>query len=99
MSMTTEEILTLQALKFKETHMHPVSPVLEAALEENGEKGPIPLRNICALISVPMFQNVEIYCQLLNMSKRKFVELALVDLLEKCNTVVDQVQPFPLEQE
>lgn len=99
MSMTTDEILTLQALRFKESHFHATSSALESAIEQEGEAGQIPLRNICALISVPMFQDIEVYCQMLNLSKRKFVELALSDLLIKTQAVIDKVQPFPADQE
>lgn len=100
MSMTTEEILTLQALRFKESHTHATSPLVEAAINEAGEATEsLPLRNICALISVPMFTEVETYCELLNLSKRKFVEMALSDLLTKTHAVLDRVQPWPQEQE
>lgn len=95
MTMTTEETLTLQALKFKASHSGK-GPLLEAALKS----APADItRNICALISVPLFEEVESLCSLLDLSKREFVEMALIDLVQKTKQVIDKVQPWPQEEE
>lgn len=95
MSMTTEETLTLQALKFKAAHVGRGS-LLEAVLADAPQEA---TRNICALISVPLFNEVEQFCNMLELSKREFVEMALVDLLEKTHAVIDRVKPWPEGEE
>jgi hypothetical protein len=42
-----------------------------------------------------LFEEVENYCGLLDLSKRRFVEMALQDFLVKTRAVVDKVQPWP----
>lgn len=96
MSMTTRETLMLKALQFKETNTG--GQLGEALLDQVLEKQPEAARNICAMISVPLFNEIETYCSLLDISKRRFVEMALQDLLEKTKSVVDEVQPFMDEE-
>lgn len=96
MSMTTKEILMLKTLQFKETHTG--GQLGEALLDHALEKQPEAARNICAMISVPLFNDIETYCSLLDISKRRFVEMALQDLLEKTKAVIDEVNPFMDEE-
>lgn len=49
------------------------------------------MRNVCALISVPLFEELEAMCGLLGLSKREFIEAALIESLAKANTVIDEV--------
>ena len=41
------------------------------------------LRNVCALISVALFDRLEETCNLLEISKRQFIEAALVECLDR----------------
>lgn len=57
-------------------------------------------RNLCAQISPELFGEVENYCGLLNISKRRFVEQAIIELLDQTKAVFDEIQPFErLEKE
>lgn len=49
------------------------------------------MRNVCALISVPLFDELEAMCGLLGLSKRQFIESALIEALAKANAIVDEV--------
>jgi hypothetical protein len=91
--MKTNEILTLQALKFKKELLAGASdlPSDAPAWMANAEPGGDNIRNICALISIPLFDEVERLCGVLRMSKRRFVELALRDFAEKANQTIDDV--------
>jgi hypothetical protein len=97
--MSPKETLTLQALKLKALHTRGCSdPAFLEALLENAtpeEKAQATeTRNICALVSLPLFDKVEQLCGLLELSKRQFVEMALVDFVAKANLVMAEVDPF-----
>ena len=51
-------------------------------------------RNICAIISTTLFDNVENVTNLLSMSKRQFVEHALIEAVEKANSIINEVNPM-----
>lgn len=91
--MKTHEILTLQALKFKQDLLNGNSDLPEGAPEwmANVDPGADNTRNICALISIPLFEEIERFSNVLSMSKRRFVELALRDLAEKANQAIEDV--------
>jgi hypothetical protein len=100
--MRTDELLRYKALHQKYVHHNEAmfDYIDNGALKvEQDPENPI-FRNICANISGPLFEEVEKYCALLEISKRKFVELALIDLLDKAHEIVSEVRPFEaLEQE
>jgi hypothetical protein len=96
--MSPKETLTLQALKLKQLHTRGCSdPAFLEALLENAKPEGVPepeMRNICALVSRPLFDKVEQLCGLLELSKRQFVEMALVEFVDKANQVMSEVAPF-----
>lgn len=51
-------------------------------------------RNLCAQISHELFGEVENYCGMLNISKRRFVEQAIIELLDQTKAVFDEIEPF-----
>ena len=78
--------------------------IFEAALKdpENVEAIKANLRNVCALISVELFDDLEGICGLLDMSKRKFIENALIFAIEEANVVIREtglLDRFPGEDE
>lgn len=91
--MKTNEILTLQALKFKRNLLAGASDLPDGAPAwmANSDSGGDNTRNICALISIPLFEEIERLSSVLSMSKRRFVELALRDLAEKANDAIEGV--------
>lgn len=48
-------------------------------------------RNVCALISVPLFEELESMCSLLDLSKRQFIEAALIEAIAKAKDVIEEV--------
>lgn len=94
--MSPKEVLTLQALKLKQLHTRGVSDpaFVEALLESAPAESKSEMRNICALVSLPLFEKVEQLCSLLDLSKRQFVEMALVDFVAKADSVMADVNPF-----
>ena len=91
--MNTKEILTLQALKFKKDLLDGRQdlPKDAPAWMADVDPGTDDTRNICALISVPLFEQINHLSTVLSMSKRRFVELALRDLAEKANQAIEDV--------
>lgn len=93
--MKTSELLQLQALKFKQQ-------VLDQTPDfETAEDGPAWMRdsydatgesrNICAMIPVPLFEEIQRLSGLLSISKRRMVEIALRDVAIGANKALDDV--------
>lgn len=95
--MRTDEILLLQALKFKQLSHHGFSgpDLVERVLEANPEEAKKSMRNICAFISPELFQEIEEIRSLLEFSKRQIVEMALLDFVEKAKKIVADNNIFP----
>lgn len=95
--MTPSETIRLQALKLKELNTRNMNlamseHLIESAVQQNPDQK--ELRNICALISADRFSQVEYLCNLLDLSKRVFVEMALGDFIAKANAIVEEVDPL-----
>lgn len=98
--MNTNEVLTLQALKFKELHTqghNMPGRMVEQLIDQNSEAKE-KLRNICAFITPALFEKVENLCVMLDVSKRQFVEMALSDLVEKSNGIIAEFDVLPAQE-
>jgi len=93
--MKTDELLTLQALKFKQSLTGGVNSKLAEHVIENTPQLKEKLRNICAFISPELFDDIESLCGVLDLSKRQFVEMALVDLVEKAKGTLHTLDALP----
>lgn len=90
--MRSNETLLLQALKLKQLGDKGFSgdgDMLELLLLQNPEAAKEKMRNICAFISPELFDDVSSVCNILSLSKRELIEMALVDVLEKAHKVID----------
>lgn len=56
-------------------------------------------RNICAIVSTTLFNDVENVTNLLGISKRTFVEHALIEAVQKSQFIINEVNPMESEQE
>jgi hypothetical protein len=104
--MNTHQTLMLQALKIKELNTQGFtasSGDLVGNLVESNEEVKVKMKNICAFITPELFGEVEEMGNLLDLSKRQIVEMALVDFLNKAQAVIQEVDVFegvePLKQE
>jgi hypothetical protein len=97
--MRTDETLLLQALKIKElTHKGSSGPdLVERLLDANPEEAKKSMRNICAFISPQLFDDVNGLSNVLELSKRQIVEMALLDFIEKAHKIIKEVDPFPVD--
>lgn len=95
--MNFQEVIQLKALELKQLHTQGVGDTVHEHLLEQALKTPegqALTRNICAHVSIDLFQRVEGCCSMLNLSKRQFVEMALKEALDRADAIVDQVDPF-----
>lgn len=90
--MKSEELLMLQALKLKKMNSRGYEgpDLVDQLILQNPDEAKEKLRNICAFISPELFGQIDSLCDLLDLSKREFVEMALVDLVSKAHAVIDQ---------
>ena len=95
--MNTNQTLLLQALKVKQINTQGFSATsgdLIGQLIEGQDDVKVKMKNICAFISPELFNQVEDMGQLLDLSKRQIVEMALVDFLDKANSIIQEVDVF-----
>lgn len=95
--MQFDELIKLQALKLKAMHQIGTDHlgeggIQEALFAEASESA--KLRNICAAITPQLFDQIEGCCSMLEISKRRFVESALIDAVTKAQLIVADVDPF-----
>ena len=90
--MKSEKILMLQALKLKKlnTRGYDGMDLVQHLVDQNEEEAKTKLRNICAFISPQLFEEINSLTNLLDLSKREFVEMALQDLVAKSHAVLEQ---------
>lgn len=94
--MNFHETIQLQALKLKQSTFGAGAmndTLVDMALQQDPTLGGLT-RNICAHIPVPLFERVEQCCQTLELSKRRFVEMALIEALERAETIIAEIDPF-----
>ena len=94
--MRTDETLLLQVLKFKQlnTRGHSLGHDLVGRMIEDQPEVKEKMRNICAFITPELFEKIEGLGNILELSKREIVEMALLDFVDKANKVVEEVDPF-----
>ena len=93
--MNSIDTLTLKALELKRsiygsTNGHMLDHLLEANPKSRDES----MRNICAFIHKDLFASVEELCTNLDLSKREFVEMAIIDLIAKAKEIMTRHDVF-----
>ena len=83
--MTLDEMIQFQVLKLKASaslqgRLH------DAAVEQ--AEGKIQLRQMCAKVSPQLYDAVENVCQMLDMSKRQFIEAAVSEACTKAEAQI-----------
>jgi hypothetical protein len=94
--MTPSQTIQLQALKLKATMEGSHPTLVDSILENpiNKEELKKEFRNVCSLIHVQQFDELENLCSLLDLSKREVISMALNDFIPKANAIVSEVNPF-----
>ncbi|MGH8349563.1 MAG: hypothetical protein ACRES5_23835 [Pseudomonas sp.] len=86
--MNFDETIQLQVLKLKAQSGGIKGKLLDQLLEESGETAHV--RQMCAKVSHLVYEDLEQVCVLLDMSKREFIESAVVDALARAHQVIDK---------
>lgn len=93
--MNTSQLLQLQALKFKRQviddnpdfeHTDNTPAWMRDTYEVSGDT-----RNICAMIPLSLFQEIDRLSGVLSISKRRMIEMALRDMAISANKALDDV--------
>lgn len=86
--MNLQELIQLQVLKQKAVHSGR-GAILERLIEA-GEAENLPLRQMCAKVSVQLYQELENTCSALDMTKREFIEAAVSDAIDQARVVIEK---------
>ena len=88
--MHFDQFIQYRALAFKFEDFKAV----DHALENPEVVERLKLRTVCTGIAPSVFDDLECLCNLLEISKRRFAELALIEAIEKANFILQQVDAF-----
>ena len=89
--MNLQEVIQLQVLKQKA--LRTGRGALLERLIESGEveaHGALLLRQMCAKVSVELYQDLENTCSALDMTKREFIEAAVSDAIAQAHAVIEK---------
>lgn len=97
--MTPSQVVQLQALKLKATIEGNQPSLIDSVLNNpaNQEALKKDFRNVCALLHARQFEQLESICELLSLSKREVITLALSDFLPRARAIVSEIDPFEHE--
>ena len=90
-----QEYLLQKALAFK--HTGDIGHFLDNLSEE--ELAKLPVKNVCAKLSISLVNNLESACAVLSISKQKFIENAIVSYLMDFNEITDKYDIFRYDEE
>lgn len=83
--MNFDDLLRYKTLdrKFVASGSNLMELVASEAIENN-----VPMKNVCALIHQELFDDLTSTCALLDISKRTFIEGAIIDALKKAEAIM-----------
>jgi hypothetical protein len=88
--MNLEEMIQLQVLKFKASHS--ARGALNDALIDQAEAdGKVKPVQMCAKVSPQLYEAVDHVCQMLDLTKREFIEAAVVEAVAIAERHIDKM--------
>jgi len=89
-----DEILTYKALAFK--HGADQSPLLDMVVAQNPDNPALQnvTKNVCAHLSIQLVDRLESALGVLDMSKRQFIETAIIDALDRFDAIAHDYDIF-----
>lgn len=84
--MTFDDLIRFKALhlKFVASGSNVVELLADGKMEHS-----IPMKNVCAMITQELFDDLTNTCSLLDISKRTFIESAIVEALAKAKNIME----------
>lgn len=65
--------------------------VVDLILDEDTEQAEkLPVKNVCAKMHVDLCKRLDDTVSLLQISKRKFIEMAIIDALDKADSILEE---------
>lgn len=86
-----EQKLTLQALRFKFDDSAKLIDAVFDGPEGDELKTKLKMKNVCTPLAGELVERLENTLGILNMSKREFLELAVIEALDKAQAILDEV--------
>ena len=80
-----DALVTLKSLEIIASNEFLLDAVLDDRL---GSTEQMPVRNVCAKISSELADRLDNLCSFLSISKRRFIEAAIIDALEKSGEII-----------
>jgi hypothetical protein len=81
-----EEMVLCKALELKSASAN--SDVLDSMLAHNKEVEGLELKNVCAKVTIQLSDDLDNVCGLLSVSKRRFIESALIEALLQAKEIM-----------
>lgn len=86
--MNFDDLLRFKALNFR--YIQENNAFIDMAVDGRLGEHSLPLKNVCAMVSQDLFDDLSNVCGLLDISKRSFIEAALIEALQKAHQVMEQ---------
>ena len=67
------------------------SQLAESLIEKAAASSPAEFKTVCTPLSIPLFDRLSNTLSILDISKRKFIEAAIVEALDKADEIIRQV--------
>lgn len=83
--MNFDDLVRYKALHLK--YISSGSNVMEQIVEKLNHT--VPMKNVCAMVSQELFDDLTSTCALLDISKRIFIEAAIIEALEKTQKIME----------
>jgi hypothetical protein len=89
-----DEILTYKSLAFK--HGADTSGALDMVISQNQDNPALQAvtKNVCAHLSVGLVERLEDALSILEMSKRQFIEISIIDALDRFDSIASKYDIF-----
>lgn len=83
--MTFDDLIRFKALNLK--YIASGANLAEVLIGKT--ENTVPMKNVCALIAQDLFDDLTNTCNLLDISKRSFIEAAIIEALSKTQSIMD----------
>jgi predicted transcriptional regulator len=89
------ELLMYRALHFKQGGMSGSDAIIEHFVEKDGDViDKLQLKNVCAKVSQQLADRLDNMCNVLDLSKRRFIESAIINALDEADRVCAEINMF-----
>ena len=96
-----EEIMTYKCLAFKHRTSTQLGKIIDSVADDD-DIGKLLVKNVCAKLSIKIVDRLDETCGLIEMSKREFIEMAIVEALDTFDKLAgdfDIFAPYEVNQE